>query len=115
MKEDKNPEAKNDEKKPDARIEIDRGLKDLALRIKLAHDREWLTTVEAAHWLAISPNALRILVHRDQVRVYTFGRRLRFRMTDLQALFPKKRGRTNGDQKLRERWQDALRNIHRWV
>jgi len=53
-------------------------------------DREWLTTIEAAHWLAITPNALRILVHRDQVRVYKFGRRLRFRMTDLQALFLRK-------------------------
>jgi excisionase family DNA binding protein len=53
-------------------------------------DREWLTTIEAAHWLAITPNALRILVHRDQVRVYKFGRRLRFRMTDLQALFHRK-------------------------
>jgi excisionase family DNA binding protein len=99
MKEDKNPEAKNDEKKPDARIEIDRGLKDLALRSNRRFenqifenriDREWLTTIEAAHWLAISPNALRILVHRNQVSVYKFGRRLRFRMTDLQALFQRK-------------------------
>jgi hypothetical protein len=92
MREDKNPEAKNDEKKPDARIEIDRGLKDLALRSNRRFenqifenriDREWLPAIEAAHWLAISPNALRILVHRNQVRVYKFGRRLRFRMTDL--------------------------------
>lgn len=53
-------------------------------------DREWLTTIEAAHVLAITPNALRILVHRDQVKVYKFGRRLRFRMMDLQALFLRK-------------------------
>ncbi len=100
MKEDKNPEAKNDEKKPDARIEIDRELKsELALRSNRRFenqifenriDREWLTTKEAAHVLAISPNALRILVYRNQVRVYKFGRSLRFKLVDLRALFLRK-------------------------
>jgi excisionase family DNA binding protein len=99
MKEDKNPEAKNDEKNRNEKIEIDRELKSELIRsnrivenqiFENRIDREWLTTIEAAYWLAITPNALRILVHRNQVRVYKFGRRLRFRMTDLQALFLRK-------------------------
>lgn len=42
-------------------------------------EQEWLTTKEAAHFLGVTPNALRIMVHRDQVRVFKFGRRLRFK------------------------------------
>ena len=52
-------------------------------------EREWLTTKEAACFLSVTPNALRIMVHRDQVPVYKFGRRLRFRQRDCVALFPK--------------------------
>ena len=52
--------------------------------------REWLSTEEAAYFLSITENALRIMVHRDQIRVYKFGRRLRFRLEDCQALFLKK-------------------------
>ena len=51
---------------------------------------EWLTTKEAAQLLGISENALRIMVHRDQVSVYKFGRRLRFKLKDCLALFQKK-------------------------
>jgi excisionase family DNA binding protein len=57
---------------------------------------EWLSTKEAAYFLSISENALRILVHRGQVPVYKFGRRLRFRLKDCQALFEKK-GAYNGN------------------
>ena len=53
-------------------------------------EREWLSTKEAAHFLRLSENALRIMVHREQVRVFRFGRRLRFRLTDCQALFTRK-------------------------
>lgn len=53
-------------------------------------EQEWLTTKEAAHFLGVTPNALRIMVHRDQVRVFKFGRRLRFRLCDLRALFQRK-------------------------
>lgn len=53
-------------------------------------EREWLATNEAAHFLGISENALRIMVHRGQIQAYKFGRRLRFRLKDLQALFQKK-------------------------
>lgn len=50
-------------------------------------NEKWLATEEAAHFLSISPNALRIMVHRDQIRAYKFGRRLRFKRSDCMALF----------------------------
>lgn len=53
-------------------------------------EREWLSTEEAAHFLSISTNALRIMVHRGQLTAYKFGRRLRFRVKDCQALFQRK-------------------------
>ncbi|MFA5582615.1 MAG: helix-turn-helix domain-containing protein [Bacteriovoracaceae bacterium] len=46
----------------------------------------WLDTNEAANFLRLSPNALRILVHRAQVKYFKFGSRLRFRVSDLQLL-----------------------------
>lgn len=46
--------------------------------------QEWLTTTDAANYLAISENALRICVHRGQIRSYKFGRRLRFRLDELR-------------------------------
>lgn len=46
----------------------------------------WLNTKEAAEFLRLTPNALRILVHRAQVRYFKFGRRLRFRKEDLGSL-----------------------------
>lgn len=52
--------------------------------------REWLSTREAAHFLSLSENALRILVHRGQVPVFKFGCRLRFRLSDCLALFERK-------------------------
>lgn len=50
-------------------------------------EREWLTTQEAAHYLSVTPNALRIMVHRNQVKSYKFGKRLRFRIDDCRTLF----------------------------
>jgi len=52
---------------------------------------EWLKTEQAALYLGVTPNALRICVHRGQVPVYHFGRRLRFRLADLRAT-PLKKG-----------------------
>lgn len=49
--------------------------------------QEWLTTESAAQYLGVSENALRIMVHRGQIRVHKLGRRLRFRADDLRALF----------------------------
>ena len=46
----------------------------------------WLNTKEAAEFLRLTPNALRILVHRAQVKYFKFGRRLRFRKEDLASL-----------------------------
>jgi excisionase family DNA binding protein len=54
------------------------------------NSKEWLTTNEAAKFLGVSSNAVRIMVHRDQIPVYKFGRRLRFRLRDCQALFIRK-------------------------
>ncbi|MDZ4675934.1 MAG: helix-turn-helix domain-containing protein [Oligoflexia bacterium] len=51
---------------------------------------EWLSTEQAAQYLSISANALRICVHRGQIKAYKFGRRLRFRLEELrQALLRK--------------------------
>ena len=52
---------------------------------------EWLSTKEAAHFLSLSENALRIMVHRGQIKAHHFGRRLRFRKSDCVALFERKR------------------------
>jgi excisionase family DNA binding protein len=54
------------------------------------NSKEWLTTKEAAELLGVTPNALRIMVHRGHVPVYKLGKRLRFRLRDCQALFVKK-------------------------
>lgn len=51
---------------------------------------KWLSTKEAAEFLSLTPNALRILVHRRQVKFYKFGSRLRFRLKDLEGLLLKK-------------------------
>lgn len=53
-------------------------------------EREWLSTQEAAQYLAVSENALRIMVHRGHVPAYRLGRRLRFKISDCQALFEPK-------------------------
>lgn len=57
---------------------------------KADENTRWLNTNEAAEFLRLTPNALRILVHRAQVRYFKFGRRLRFRMSDLHSLFHQK-------------------------
>jgi len=51
---------------------------------------EWLNTKEAASYLSVSPNALRIMVCRRRVEAYQMGSRLRFRVDDLRALLSKK-------------------------
>jgi excisionase family DNA binding protein len=47
---------------------------------------EWLTSTEAARFLGVSPNALRILVCRGRVNYFKLGNRLRFCSRDLTAL-----------------------------
>ena len=51
---------------------------------------EWLSTIEAASYLRITPNALRILVHRGKVQAYKLGSRLKFRLKDLRSILSKK-------------------------
>jgi hypothetical protein len=51
---------------------------------------EWLSTREAALVLSLTENALRIMVYRNQIRVFKLGRRLRFRLNDCLALFKMK-------------------------
>jgi excisionase family DNA binding protein len=50
---------------------------------------KWLSTEEAAEYLSLSANALRIMVHRGQVQAFKLGRRLRFRLKDCQFLIRK--------------------------
>ncbi len=51
---------------------------------------EWLSTQQAARYLSISENALRIMVHRGQIEAFKIGRRLRFKFSDCRKLFSKK-------------------------
>lgn len=57
---------------------------------KADENTRWLDTDEAAEFLRLTPNALRILVHRAQVKYFKFGRRLRFRQCDLLSLLQPK-------------------------
>ena len=45
---------------------------------------EWLSTTSAAVFLDISPNAIRIMVHRGKLKAYKLGGRLRFRVRELR-------------------------------
>lgn len=47
---------------------------------------EWLTSKEAARYLGLTPNALRIMVCRGKVKSYKLGSLLRFRISDLRYL-----------------------------
>ena len=44
---------------------------------------EWLSSAQAANYLGISENALRIMVYRRQIKFSKLGRRLRFRIQDI--------------------------------
>lgn len=55
----------------------------------LAIDTVWLSTFDAAKFLGISQNALRILVCRGKVKFYKLGRRLKFSRTDLECMLKK--------------------------
>ena len=57
---------------------------------------EWLSAQEAARYLSVSENALRIMVHRGQIEAFKIGRRLRFRFSECKKLFSKK-GAFNGN------------------
>ncbi len=52
--------------------------------------QKWLSTKEAAEYLRITPNALRIWVCRGKIRAYKLGSHLRFRLTDLNHILQQK-------------------------
>lgn len=47
---------------------------------------DWLSSSEAAQYLKVSENALRIMVCRRQVPFHKLGRRLRFKLRELENL-----------------------------
>ena len=50
-------------------------------------DNDWLTTKEAAQYLRISENNLRVKVHRGEIQISgKLGSRLRFRKSELDKL-----------------------------
>ncbi|MCM0604692.1 MAG: helix-turn-helix domain-containing protein [Xanthomonadaceae bacterium] len=51
---------------------------------------EWVSTKEAARFLSLSENAIRIMIHYVQICAYKLGRRLRFKREDCQSLIQKK-------------------------
>ena len=53
---------------------------------------KWLNTREAALYLGLSPNALRIMVHRGLVKSYRLSNRLRFKAYDLDSVLSVKKG-----------------------
>jgi excisionase family DNA binding protein len=50
----------------------------------------WMATAQAAAYLNISPNALRIMVHRGKVKTHKLGSRLRFQIQDLRECLSNK-------------------------
>ena len=63
---------------------------DLAQIFENEIERKWLNTEEAARYLSITANALRIMVFNGKVKHSKFGRRLRFKVQDLEALFTRR-------------------------
>lgn len=51
---------------------------------------DWITTAQAATYLKISENALRIMVHRGIIKSHKLGSRLRFRIPELKACLHKR-------------------------
>lgn len=50
----------------------------------------WLSTNQAAFYLGMTPNALRILVCRGKLKAHKLGRRLKFKLKDLKSLLSEK-------------------------
>ena len=47
----------------------------------------WMDSRDAADYLRITANALRVMVCKGKLKAYKLGRRLRFRKQDLDLLF----------------------------
>ena len=54
--------------------------------------QRWLSTKQAADYLNLSPNALRIWVCRGKIRAYKLGSRLKFRVRDIDYFLQRKGG-----------------------
>lgn len=52
--------------------------------------KKWLNTKQAAEFLAVTPNALRIMVCRKQIRASKLRGRLRFQISDCELLLLQK-------------------------
>jgi len=53
---------------------------------------EWLTTIEAALYLKITPETLRNMTSSKAVTYYKLGRRNRYKLSDLRKLITKDPG-----------------------
>ena len=53
-------------------------------------EERYLTCKEASRFLGVTPNSLRIKVHRGQVRAFRLQNRLRFKKEDLEEAIEKK-------------------------
>ena len=56
---------------------------------------QWFSTKEAAYFLRLTPNALRIRVFRGQIKAYKIGSQLRFKKEDLSHAIRYKEGNSN--------------------
>ncbi len=54
---------------------------------------EWLPSSQAAKYLGVTENALRIMVCRGKIPFHKLGSRLRFHIEDLNNLLPNKRSK----------------------
>ena len=86
-----NTTGKNTENKLLLRkFETEKIIQDSKMVFENKIERKWLTSKEVASYLAISENALRIMVHRNQIPSYKFGRRLRFLLSECVDLIQKR-------------------------
>ncbi|MBK9294497.1 MAG: helix-turn-helix domain-containing protein [Oligoflexia bacterium] len=70
---------------------------------------EWLSTNEAAKYLLISANALRIQVFRGQIKSYKLGRRLRFRLEDLRREVTASYSNVNKQEMEKQKFYTSIR------
>lgn len=52
----------------------------------LFENQKWMNSREAANYLRISENSLRIKVSRGEIKPYRLGKRLRFKRSELDCM-----------------------------
>ncbi len=55
-------------------------------RIKILENEKFITTEEAATYLSLSKEALRMRIYRKQIPAYRFGRHWRFKKSELDLI-----------------------------